>query len=177
MPIRRLQRHRLLSTRATTAGPRTPEPRRLRAAGQQVAKELLARTYDQLGYMAEASTWRNSYLTAAAELRNGPPKKASIARASSKCWRRHRSSASLKQWRPARTAPAAEDKNLEDQPRLSDTKDTSCYGSRTPFCTTRKPQPAPEANATLTLTKDFFIKMMAGTAGVKDLLLQRRAED
>ena len=39
------------------------------------AKELLARTYDQLGYMAEAATWRNSYLTAAAELRNGPPKK------------------------------------------------------------------------------------------------------
>ena len=39
------------------------------------AIELLARTYDQMGYMAEAATWRNSYLTAAAELRNGPPKK------------------------------------------------------------------------------------------------------
>src|ERR1019366_4443432 len=39
------------------------------------AKELLSRTYDQMGYMAEAATWRNSYLTAAAELRNGPPKK------------------------------------------------------------------------------------------------------
>jgi alkyl sulfatase BDS1-like metallo-beta-lactamase superfamily hydrolase len=39
------------------------------------AKELLARTYDQMGYMAEAATWRNSYLTAATELRNGPPKK------------------------------------------------------------------------------------------------------
>jgi alkyl sulfatase BDS1-like metallo-beta-lactamase superfamily hydrolase len=25
--------------------------------------------------MAEAATWRNSYLTAAYELRNGPPKK------------------------------------------------------------------------------------------------------
>ena len=39
------------------------------------AVTLLARTYDQMGYMAEAATWRNSYLTAAAELRNGPPKK------------------------------------------------------------------------------------------------------
>ena len=28
-----------------------------------------------MGYVAEASTWRNSYLTAAAELRKGPPKK------------------------------------------------------------------------------------------------------
>jgi len=29
----------------------------------------------------------------------------------------------------------------------------------------------PEADATLTLTKPIFIKMMAGTAGVKDTLL------
>jgi alkyl sulfatase BDS1-like metallo-beta-lactamase superfamily hydrolase len=39
------------------------------------AKELLAKTYEQMGYMAEAATWRNSYLTAAQELRNGPPTK------------------------------------------------------------------------------------------------------
>ena len=36
--------------------------------GSKAAKELLARTYDQMGYMSEAATWRNSYLTAAAEL-------------------------------------------------------------------------------------------------------------
>jgi alkyl sulfatase BDS1-like metallo-beta-lactamase superfamily hydrolase len=41
----------------------------------KAAKELLAKTYDQMGYMAEAATWRNSYLTAALELRNGPPTK------------------------------------------------------------------------------------------------------
>ena len=34
----------------------------------------------------------------------------------------------------------------------------------------KKSEPAADANATLTLTKGFFIKMMAGTAGVKDLL-------
>ncbi|MDH5274580.1 MAG: hypothetical protein OEY13_16085, partial [Gammaproteobacteria bacterium] len=31
--------------------------------------------------------------------------------------------------------------------------------------------PATDANATLTLTKPIFIKMMAGTAGIKDTLL------
>lgn len=35
------------------------------------AKRLLADVYEQLGYQAESSTWRNGYLTAAAELRNG----------------------------------------------------------------------------------------------------------
>ncbi len=35
------------------------------------AKAALARTYDQMGYQAESSLWRNMYLSAAAELRDG----------------------------------------------------------------------------------------------------------
>src|ERR1700712_1403600 len=35
------------------------------------ARALAADTYEQLGYLAEAATWRNSYLFAAHELRNG----------------------------------------------------------------------------------------------------------
>jgi alkyl sulfatase BDS1-like metallo-beta-lactamase superfamily hydrolase len=38
------------------------------------ARELAAATYEQLGYLAEAATWRNSYLFAAHELRQGPTK-------------------------------------------------------------------------------------------------------
>lgn len=36
------------------------------------ARELCAAAYDQLGYLAEASTWRNAYLFGAHELRKGP---------------------------------------------------------------------------------------------------------
>lgn len=35
------------------------------------AKEALARAYDQMGYQAESSLWRNIYLTGASELRDG----------------------------------------------------------------------------------------------------------
>jgi hypothetical protein len=42
------------------------------APDNKAAKELLARTYEQMGYMSEAATWRNSYLTAAQELREWP---------------------------------------------------------------------------------------------------------
>jgi alkyl sulfatase BDS1-like metallo-beta-lactamase superfamily hydrolase len=35
------------------------------------AKDLLAKAYEQLGYTAESSVWRNFYLTGAQELRNG----------------------------------------------------------------------------------------------------------
>lgn len=38
------------------------------------ARELLADTYEQLGYQSESSTFRNAYLTGAQELREGPPK-------------------------------------------------------------------------------------------------------
>jgi alkyl sulfatase BDS1-like metallo-beta-lactamase superfamily hydrolase len=37
------------------------------------ARQLAADAYEQLGYLAEAATWRNSYLFAAHELRHGPP--------------------------------------------------------------------------------------------------------
>ncbi|MGO4711451.1 alkyl/aryl-sulfatase [Bradyrhizobium sp. 2TAF24] len=40
----------------------------------QEARNLAADAYEQLGYLAEAATWRNSYLFAAHELRHGPPK-------------------------------------------------------------------------------------------------------
>ncbi|MEO8837719.1 MAG: alkyl sulfatase dimerization domain-containing protein, partial [Herbaspirillum sp.] len=36
------------------------------------ARELQARCFDQLGYMAESGPWRNFYLTGAQELRQGP---------------------------------------------------------------------------------------------------------
>jgi hypothetical protein len=46
-----------------------------------------------------------------------------------------------------------------------------CCGSKTRCCTSKAPEPADDANATLTLTRDIFVKMIAGTAGVKDTLL------
>jgi alkyl sulfatase BDS1-like metallo-beta-lactamase superfamily hydrolase len=39
----------------------------------KAAKALLAQCYDRLGWAAETSTWRNMYLTAAKELRQGSP--------------------------------------------------------------------------------------------------------
>ncbi|HXO68374.1 MAG TPA: alkyl sulfatase C-terminal domain-containing protein, partial [Bradyrhizobium sp.] len=38
------------------------------------ARAMLADTFEQLGYLAESSTWRNAYLFGAQELRDGLPK-------------------------------------------------------------------------------------------------------
>ena len=37
----------------------------------QAARDLLADTYEQMGYLSEAAGWRNAYLSGAFELRNG----------------------------------------------------------------------------------------------------------
>ncbi|MCY1275224.1 alkyl/aryl-sulfatase [Pseudomonas jinjuensis] len=46
------------------------------------AKQLLADTYEQLGYQAESGPWRSVYLQGAYELRNGVPKGAATRTAS-----------------------------------------------------------------------------------------------
>ena len=122
------------------------------------AKELLARTYDQMGYMAEAATWRNSYLTAAEELRNGPPKKG-VDRAS---FIEMLSQTPIERFLEAMAAgldgPAAEDKNLRVNLVLSDTKESFVLWIENAVLHYKKSEPATGANATLTLTKGFFIK-------------------
>mgnify|MGYP003629930729 FL=1 len=50
----------------------------------QTAKTWLASTYEQLGFQAEAGTWRNIYLVGARELREGNNVKDSISTASAK---------------------------------------------------------------------------------------------
>ena len=135
------------------------------------AKQSLARTYDQMGYMAEASTWRNSYLTAAAELRNGPPAKG-ISKAS---FIESLMQTPIERFLEAMAAsldgPAADGKTLKINLVLTDTRESFVLWIENAVLHHKKSAPAPDANATLTLTKGIFVKMIAGTAGVKDTLM------
>ncbi|MBC7918391.1 MAG: MBL fold metallo-hydrolase [Rhodoferax sp.] len=135
------------------------------------AKELLAKTYDQMGYMAEAATWRNSYLTAAQELRNGPP-----AKGMSKAMLMHMLlQTPIERFLEAMAAglngPDAEGKNLKVNLVLTDPKESYVLWIENSVLHFKKAPAESDANATLTLTKEIFVKMIAGTAGVKDTLL------
>ncbi len=137
----------------------------------QGAKELLAKTYDQMGYMSEASTWRNSYLTAALELRSGAPKKG-VDRS---YFVDMLSQTPIERFLEAMAAgldgPAAEGKDLKINLVFSDSQESFVLWIENSVLHFKKANPADNANATLTLTKPIFVKMMAGTAGVKDTLL------
>ena len=141
------------------------------APDSKAAKELLARTYDQMGYMSEASTWRNSYLSAAAELRQGPPKKGVDRSFVIDMLMETPVERFLEAMAAGLDGPAAEGKDLKVNLVLSDKKESYVLWIENAVLHFKKAAPATDANATLTLTKPIFIKMMAGTAGVKDTLL------
>jgi alkyl sulfatase BDS1-like metallo-beta-lactamase superfamily hydrolase len=135
------------------------------------ASALLARTYDQMGYMAEAATWRNSYLTAAAELRDGPPKKGVDRSFLVDMLMETPIERFLEAMATGLDGPAADGKDLKVNLVLTDTKESYLLWIENAVLHFKKTAPDTSANATLTLTKPIFIKMMAGTAGVKDTLL------
>lgn len=138
--------------------------------GNTAAAQLQARTYDQLGYMAEASTWRNSYLTAADEIRKGPPAK-SISRASMiEVMALTPIERFLDAMAAALNGPKAEGVNLKINLVLTDKNESHVLWIENSVLHHRKAPPAVDANATLALTQGFFVKMMAGTAGGVDLL-------
>ncbi|MFO1287034.1 MAG: alkyl sulfatase dimerization domain-containing protein [Rubrivivax sp.] len=145
-------------------------------SGHAAAKELLARTYDQLGFVAEAATWRNSYLTAAAELRQGPAK-AGISRAA---FLDMLAQTPIERFLEAMAAgldgPAAEGKALKINLVLTDAKESYRLWIENAVLHHRKAEPDPQADATLAVTKGFFVRMMAGTAGAKDLITSDEAK-
>uniref|UniRef100_UPI0039B84EEE alkyl sulfatase dimerization domain-containing protein n=1 Tax=Candidatus Skiveiella danica TaxID=3386177 RepID=UPI0039B84EEE len=100
---------------------------------------LLARTYDQMGYMSESAVWRNIYLTAASELRNGPPKRES-------------------------------DRSYAID-MLMQTPIESFLDAMAAALNHRKTAPAPDANVTITMKKNVFIKLLTDSADIKDTLL------
>jgi alkyl sulfatase BDS1-like metallo-beta-lactamase superfamily hydrolase len=124
-----------------------------------------------MGYMSEASTWRNSYLTAALELRSGAPKKG-VDRS---YFVDMLSQTPIERFLEAMAAgldgPAAEGKDLKINLVFSDSQESFVLWIENSVLHFKKANPADNANATLTLTKPIFVKMMAGTAGVKDTLL------
>jgi len=141
------------------------------APGTDEAKELLARTYEQMAYQSEAATWRNSYLTAAAELRRGPPEKG-IDRSNFIDMLSHTPTERfLEAMAAGLDGPAADGKDLKINLVLTDANESYVLWIENAVLHFRRAPPDTDANATLRVSKAIFVRMMAGTAGAKDTLL------
>ncbi len=134
------------------------------------AKTLLARTYEQMGYASEAATWRNAYLTGAQELRQGPPAKGVSKAAAVDLLFQTPTERFLEAMAASLDGPAAAGKDLKINLVLTDQKESYVLWLENAVLHFKRGTAA-DAHATLLLTKPLFVKMIAGTAGVKDTLL------
>jgi len=134
------------------------------------AKELLARTFEQMGYMAESGPWRNFYLTGAFELRNGGPKTGKSLTVMMDMLQQTPVERFLERMAASLDPAKAASSNLKINLVFSDLEESYVLWIENAVLHFQKDQPAPDANATLTLTKPFFLKLMTGQAGASDLL-------
>lgn len=135
------------------------------------SKALLARTYSQLGYVAESAPWRNFYLTGALELQQGLPKVGVTPALLLDMLAHAPIERFLEAMAGGLNGPNAEGKDIKVNLSFSDLGVNYVLHVKNAVLHFKKLPPAADANATLTLTKAIFLKMMTGTAGVKDTLL------
>lgn len=134
-------------------------------------KNLLADTFDHLGFASESSAWRNFYLTGSLELRQGPPEKGMPRESLIEMLNQTPIERFLEAMAGSLNASKAEGKKLKINLVFSDTKQSYVLLIENSVLHHVHKAPEKNANATLTLTQPFFIKMVLGQAGGKDLLL------
>jgi alkyl sulfatase BDS1-like metallo-beta-lactamase superfamily hydrolase len=143
------------------------------APRNDVARELQADTLEQLGYVAESAIWRNFYLTGAHELRHGTPE-TGITRETMIDMLQH---TPVTNFLDAMTAnlngPKADGVDLSVNLDFSDTGESHHLWIENAVLHHR-PGSSHEADATLVLTKPFFLRMVTGQAGAQDLLLSKQ---
>lgn len=134
------------------------------------ARELLARTYDQLGYGAESAIERNLYLTGALELRSGENGTGVDRTKGMNLMIATPVDNFLEVFEASLDGQAADGKTLKINMIFPDLRESYVLWIENSVLHHRKAAPAKDANATITLTKGVFLKMMVGKADVKDML-------
>ena len=134
------------------------------------AKALLANTYDQLGYQSESGPWRNVYLSAAYELRHGVPQKGINIANKLDLLKRTPLSRFFDTMAVWLNGPDAEGKHMVVNIIFTDINESYVLTLENSVLHHRKTDPDPDANATLKLTHELFLKMAIGKAGIKDTI-------
>ncbi|MBW1891919.1 MAG: MBL fold metallo-hydrolase [Deltaproteobacteria bacterium] len=133
-------------------------------------KELLARTYDQLGYQAESGPWRDVYLTGAYELRHGGPEKGLDISKAMELLEQTPISNFLDSMAVRLNGPKADGKNLMINLVFTDLGQSYVLHVENAVLHHKMAPPDAQANATLNITHGMFLRMVMNTAGIKEFL-------
>lgn len=120
------------------------------------AKELLANTYEQLGFQSESGPWRNFYLTGALELRRGLDGLPAPYGENNDLIKSLTMEQSLDYLATRLNGPKIGDKVMVFNATLSDTKEKATIVVKHGVLNYRLHEHAPKADAEISLPKDLF---------------------
>lgn len=134
------------------------------------AKELLANTYDQLAYQAESGPWRDVYLTAALELRSGPPTESTGTSRAADLLREIPVEEFMAFISVMLNGPKAAGEDYIVNFTFTDINESHTLELENAVLHHRNGTPADNANVTVQITHDLFVRMLTGKAGIKETL-------
>ena len=142
----------------------------------QAARELLARTYEQLGYQAESGPWRDVYLTGALELRQGPSDSAISLADAAEMMKLTPVARFLDAMAVMLNGERAEGEDMVINLEFTDLGQNYVLVVENAVLRHYQRAPAADANASIRLTHDLFMDMLLGQAGIRSTLFSDELE-
>ncbi len=139
------------------------------------AKDLLAKVYDQLGYRAESGVWRSVYLSGAQELRHGLAADG-IARLGEGLLRSLPVDQLFSAMATRLDASKAAGRHVVLNFVFSDLKKTWVLELENSVLHHWRRDAEPKAAATVTLTREFLLRLAGGQAALKELIFSKDLE-
>lgn len=139
-------------------------------SGDRTARELLARTYEQLGYQAESGPWRDAYLSGAAELRAGILGGGVDLRAAAELLRHLPPEQFLRSLAVRLDGPAAAGRVTIVNLVFTDLGESHVLTLEHSVLHHRQAEPDPRAAVTVRLTRALLVRLLTGEAGLRELV-------
>lgn len=140
------------------------------------ARELLARAYDQLGYQSESGPWRDVYLTGAEELRNGVEQPAIDLATAVDLLRQVPMERFFDSMAARLDGPKAQGKETTINFVFSDLGESHVLTLENAVLHHKRSDPDPGAEATIRLTRDFFLRLAMRQVGLREAIFSNELE-
>ena len=134
------------------------------------AKALLAASYDQLGYQAESGPWRDVYLTGALELRQGPPTRGVGLANAGDMLRATPLDEFFQVVAVMLNGPEADGKAYTINFEFTDLGEVHVLQLENAVLHHSSGRAAQDADATVSITHDLFVKLLTRQAGAREIL-------
>ena len=138
----------------------------------RAARELGADALEQLGYQAEAGTWRAAYLTGAMELRNGVPKLPPVSTLNADTLKAVNLELFFDFLGVRLNGAKAEGKHIVLNWNFTDSKQLFALNLENSALTWVEGKQAPKADASLMLTRDALNQFLLGKVKLADAMQQ-----